>query len=160
MFTLPQLIEEDMRVLDGALRDLITRSEASAALLIDKGGFLITQLGADDSLDTTTVAALSAGAFCANKEIASLIGEEGFASVYQQGGKQSLLVANVDDYSLLCVLFKSATGVGAVKYYAGDTVKQIATQLQKATERNPDSGLDLSVLNVADTEDIFRRKAT
>ena len=28
-----------MRVLDGALRDLVTKSDASAALLIDKGGF-------------------------------------------------------------------------------------------------------------------------
>ena len=158
MYTLPQLIEEDLRTLDGALRELVQKSESSAALLIDKGGFLITQQGHTDAFDGTTVAALGAGSFCANKEIANLIGEEGFASVYQQGDKQSLLVVNVDECCLLCVIFKSQTGVGAVKYYATDAVKEIAAQIARAALRNPDAGLDLSVLNLADTDDIFRRK--
>ena len=160
MFTLPQLIEEDLRVLDGALRDLVTQSEATAALLIDKGGFLITQQGRTDDFDGTTVAALSAGAFCANKEIANLISEEGFSSVYQQGDKQSLLVVNVDEHCLICVIFPCKTGVGAVKYYAADAVKRIATQLKKASERSPGSGFDLSVLNMAETDEIFRRKVS
>jgi predicted regulator of Ras-like GTPase activity (Roadblock/LC7/MglB family) len=158
MFTLPQLIEEDLRVLDGALRDLVHKSEATAALLIDKGGFLITQQGNDDTFDGTTVAALSAGAFCANKEIANLIGEEGFSAVYQQGDKQSLLVVNVDDYSLVCVLFPCKTGVGAVKYYATDAVKLIAAQHLAAAQRSPEGGIDLSVLNLAETSQIFRTK--
>jgi predicted regulator of Ras-like GTPase activity (Roadblock/LC7/MglB family) len=160
MFTLPQLIEEDMRVLDGALRDLVTQSESTAALLIDKGGFLITQQGRADDFDGTTVAALAAGSFCANKEIANLIGEEGFSSIYQQGDKLSLLVSNVDEHCLVVVVFGVKTGVGAVKYYAADTVKKVADQLQKAGRRNPNQGLDLSVLNVADTDEVFRRKVS
>ncbi|HEY6168962.1 MAG TPA: roadblock/LC7 domain-containing protein [Verrucomicrobiae bacterium] len=158
MYTLPQLIEEDLHTLDGAMRELVQKSESTAALLIDKGGFLITQQGSTDSFDGTTVAALGAGSFCANKEIANLIGEEGFASVYQQGDKQSLLVVNVDEHCLLCVIFKSQTGVGAVKYYASDAVKEIAAQLKRAGERSPGAGFDLSVLNIADTDEIFRSK--
>jgi predicted regulator of Ras-like GTPase activity (Roadblock/LC7/MglB family) len=153
MFTLPQLLEEDIKVLDGAMRELLTKSEASSALLIDKGGFLVAEQGQNGSFDSTTVA------FCANKEIANLIGEEGFASVYQQGEKLNLLVSNVDEHLLLVVLFGNKTGVGAVKYYATDTVKAIARQLVRAAERNPDTGLDLSVLNVADTSEVFHRRA-
>jgi predicted regulator of Ras-like GTPase activity (Roadblock/LC7/MglB family) len=159
MFTLPQLLEEDIKVLDGAMRELLTKSEASSALLIDKGGFLVAEQGQNGSFDSTTVAALSAGAFCANKEIANLIGEEGFASVYQQGEKLNVLVCNVDEHCLLVVLFGNKAGVGAVKYYATDTVKAIARQLVRAAERNPDAGLDLSVLNVADTAEVFHRRA-
>ena len=33
---LPQLIEEDMREIDGALGDLLTKSEATSALVLDK----------------------------------------------------------------------------------------------------------------------------
>ena len=35
MATLPQLIEEDMRHIDGALNDLLTKSEATSALVLD-----------------------------------------------------------------------------------------------------------------------------
>jgi predicted regulator of Ras-like GTPase activity (Roadblock/LC7/MglB family) len=159
MFTLPQLLEEDVKFLDRTLRDLLTKSEASSALLIDKGGFLVAEYGETSSFDSTTVAALSAGAFCANKEIATLIGEEGFSTVYQQGDKLNVLVCNVDEHCLLVVLFGTKTGVGAVKYYATDTVKLIAAQMVRAGERNPDTGLDLSVLNLADTSGVFQRRA-
>ena len=45
---LPPLIEEDVQMLDAALDDLLRKSEAAAALVIDKGGPLISQRGAVD----------------------------------------------------------------------------------------------------------------
>jgi hypothetical protein len=38
-------------------------------------------------------------------------------------------------------------------------VKKIAAQLAVAGERNPGGGLDLSELNVADPQELFRKKA-
>jgi hypothetical protein len=61
MLSLPQLIEEDVEVLDAALGLLLIKSEAVAALIIDKGGPLIIQKGDHDKIDTTTMAALAAG---------------------------------------------------------------------------------------------------
>ena len=63
MPSLPQLIEEDVQELNRALQDLLVKAEASVALVIDKGGFLISQCGEHISFDTTTLAALSAGSF-------------------------------------------------------------------------------------------------
>ena len=45
MASLPQLIEEDIRQLDRILQELLANSEAATALIIDKGGFLITYTG-------------------------------------------------------------------------------------------------------------------
>ena len=45
MATLPQLIEEDIQRLDDELREFLDKSDATTALIIDKGGFLITQPG-------------------------------------------------------------------------------------------------------------------
>jgi hypothetical protein len=45
-----------------------------------------------------------------------------------------------------------------VKYYAAGAVKEIASQVVTAEERAPGVGLDLSVLNVADTQGFFRKK--
>jgi hypothetical protein len=59
---------------------------------------------------------------------------------------------------MLVVIFKSQTGVGVVKYFSSTAVKRIACQLEIAQERAPGQGLDLSVLNVADAGQFFRRK--
>ncbi|HYT58626.1 MAG TPA: roadblock/LC7 domain-containing protein [Haliangiales bacterium] len=158
MSTLPQLIEEDIRQIDGALNDLLTKSEATSALVIDKGGFLITQCGDTRRFDTTTIGALAAAMYAATQGIASLVSEINFSSVYQQGENFSLLVHNVDEHCLLVVIFRAQISVGAVKYYALGTLTQLAQQMQAAQARAPGEGYDLSMLNIADTADIFRKK--
>ncbi|MFZ0829010.1 MAG: roadblock/LC7 domain-containing protein [Verrucomicrobiia bacterium] len=158
MSTLPQLIEDDIRQLDGLLREFIVSTEAIATLIIDKGGFLITQQGDAHDFDMTTIGALASGAFMANQTIASLVNETSFNSIYQQGENASMFAINVDEHCLLVVIFKSHSGVGVVKYYAATAVKRIARQLKIARERAPEAGLDLSVLNVAETAPLFRKK--
>jgi len=155
---LPQLIEEDMREIDGALGDLLMKSEATSALVLDKGGFLITQCGDTRRFDTTTLGALAAAMYAATQGIASLVGEIDFSSVYQQGENVSLLVNNVDEHCLLLVIFRAQISVGAVKYYALATIAQLAQQLRAAQARAPDEGYDLSVLNMADSAEFFRKK--
>ncbi len=158
MPTLPQLIEEDIKVFERALRDLLARCEATTALIIDKGGFLITTSGETEDFDVTTIAALASGAYLANQTIANLVHEENFNSVYQQGEKHSMLVVNVDEHCLLTIIFKATTSVGAVKYFATMTGARIAQQMIIAQMRAPEAGLDLSVANVADTSGFFRKK--
>lgn len=158
MSTLPQLIEEDVLQLDRALRELIDRSEATTALIIDKGGFLITKAGETEDFDVTTIAALASGAYLANQTIANLIHEENFNSVYQQGDKFSMIVINVDEQSLLVTIFKAVIGVGAVKYFATLTAARIAQQMIIAQMRAPEAGLDLSVANLADASGLFKKR--
>ena len=158
MGTLPQLIEEDVQCLEDALRDLLQRSDATTALIIDKGGFLIASQGDSRNFDLTTIAALASGAYMANQTIANLVHETNFNSVYQQGEKFSMLVVCVDEYCLLMVIFKAHLSVGAVKYFAAPAVKKSAAQMQIAMERDPGGGLDLSVLNIADTSGVFKKR--
>jgi predicted regulator of Ras-like GTPase activity (Roadblock/LC7/MglB family) len=158
MATLPQLLEEDINSINAILADYIGRCDAAAALVIDKGGFLIAHQGDDQQFDLTTIAALASGAFLANQTIANLVHEDNFDSVYQQGGKYSMFCANIDEFCLLMVVFPSKTGVGVVKYHAVEARRHIAAQLLVAVERNPDAGLDLSVLNLADPSVVFRRQ--
>jgi predicted regulator of Ras-like GTPase activity (Roadblock/LC7/MglB family) len=159
MATLPQLIEEDIERLGGELRDLLEKSDATTALIIDKGGFLITSQGDTRQFDLTTIAALASGAYLANQTIANLVHETNFNSVYQQGEKFSMLVMCVDENCLLVVIFRAQVSVGAVKYFAMPAVKHVTVQFQIAQERNPGAGLDLSELNLADPSELFKRKA-
>src|SRR5690348_9178711 len=159
MATLPQLIEEDILRFGDILQELLKHTEATTALVIDKGGFLITHQGNGEEFDLTTIAALASGAYMANQTIANLIHETNFNNVYQQGEKFSMFVNLVDEHCLLVVIFKAQLSVGAVKYFATPAAKLIAAQMQTAQERDPGAGLDLSVLNVADAHDFFKKKA-
>jgi len=159
MATLPQLLEEDIQQLDDLLREFLRNTDALTALIIDKGGFLLTHQGDSRQFDLTTIGALASGAFLANQTIANLVNEENFDSVYQQGENFSMFVANIDESCLLMVIFASKVGVGVIKYHATEARTDIATQLQAAQERDPGAGLDLSVMNMADPSELFKRRA-
>jgi len=158
MATLPQLIEEDIQRLNSALREFIGQTDATAALIIDKAGFLITHQGDSAQFDVTSIGALASGAFMANQTIAGLVNETNFNSVYQQGEKSSMLIVNIDEHCLLIVIFSANIGAGIMKYFAAGIIRKIAGQLGAARNRNPDGGYDLSVLNLADSESLFRKK--
>jgi predicted regulator of Ras-like GTPase activity (Roadblock/LC7/MglB family) len=158
MATLPQLIEEDIQCFNDCLRNLLTQTEASTALIIDQGGFLIASHG-DEQFDLTTLAALASGAYLANQTIANLVHETNFNSVYQQGENFSMFVVLVDEHCMLVVIFKAQVNVGLIKYYAAPAAKRIAAQMGAAQTRDPAAGLDLSALNFANTAELFKRKA-
>ena len=158
MATLPQLLEDDIRRLDDLLGGFVAQTDAIAALVIDKGGFLLAHHGDAENLDFTTIGALASGAFMANQTIAGLVNEKNFDSIYQQGEKFSMFVVNVDEHCMLAVIFQSRSGVGVVKFYAGAAVRKIARQLALAQERSPQAGLDLSALNATNPQDFFRKK--
>jgi predicted regulator of Ras-like GTPase activity (Roadblock/LC7/MglB family) len=158
MASLPQLIEEDILRLDAELRELVEKSDATTALIIDKGGFLIASQGDIRQFDLTSIAALASGAYMANQTIASLVQEPNFNSIYHQGERFSLLVMCVDENCLLTVIFRAQVGVGAVKYFAVPAAQRISAQLQTAQDRNPGASVDLSALNLADPSEVFKRK--
>ncbi len=144
--------------MESALDELLQKSEATTALIIDKGGPLITQRGTLNAFDTTTMAALTAGSFAASEAIAGLVGESYFSSVYQQGERQSLWIGNVGSNLLVIVIFKASLGVGVVKYFAVQTTQRIAAQIKKARSRT-DENLDLVSLNLLDSSELFKKKA-
>jgi predicted regulator of Ras-like GTPase activity (Roadblock/LC7/MglB family) len=128
-------------------------------LLVDKGGFLITNKGDTGDLDLTTIGALASGAFMATQTIAGLVNEKNFNSTFQQGEKFSLYILEVDDECLMVIIFSTESGLGVVKYYSTNVATAIARQVNLARERNPGGGFDLSVLNLSNTKELFRKKS-
>jgi predicted regulator of Ras-like GTPase activity (Roadblock/LC7/MglB family) len=158
MATLPTLIEEDIQRFGVILHSLLQHTEAATALIIDKGGFLITHQGNAEEFDLTTIAALASGAYLANQTIANLVNESNFNSVYQQGEKYSIFACQAGEECLLTVIFEADHSVGVVKYFSAPAVEKIVAQLKIAYERDPNGGLDLSVMNVADPGTVFKKK--
>src|ERR1700722_11795879 len=158
MATLPQLVEDDVRKLDETLQELLEQTDATVALIIDKGGFVIAQHGTAGELDLTTIGALASGAFLASQTIAGLVNAKDFNHTALEGEQVSVFTVNVDEHCLMVAVFPSKAGIGVVKYYASGAVRRLAQQLAEARERDPEGGLDLSVLNLADPQEVFRKK--
>lgn len=159
MTPFPSLIEEDFEQINSALKDLLEKSEATTALFVEKAGYLIAQQGEKDSYDTTELATLAANAFAATQFIADRLNETNFSSMFQQGEIANMLWVNVDVNSLVVVIFKAHLSVGAIKYYSLSTVQTIAHQLQIATLRSPEEGVDLAHFDPEDVMDVFQRNA-
>ena len=153
MAALPQLIDEDIDTLDVVLERLISQTDADTAFVTDRAGFMIVERGEFPGLDQTTLAALAANTYAATAAMAGLIDEADFCSLYQEGDEHS-----VGEYGLLVVVFNAKISGGAVKYYATTAVRQLAEQLETAHNRAPNCSIDLAMLNVADSSELFRKK--
>ena len=157
MADFPQLTEEDYQVFTRAMEDLMARSEAGSVLLIEKAGHLIHTCGNGD-YDATAMAALASNTFNAVQFMAGMLAETNFNGMYQQGDKLSTVLLNVDEHLLLMIIFPAHLSVGAVRFYAAETIKTISAQLEAASSRIGNLKFDLTDLDIASTEALFRKK--
>jgi predicted regulator of Ras-like GTPase activity (Roadblock/LC7/MglB family) len=158
MANFPQLNEEDFQQFTGLLSELLTRSEASCALLVEKAGHLIHQSGDTSSFVPDVMATLASNSFNAVQFMAGLMGESNFPGLYQQGEKFSTLMLNVDDHCILVIIFRAELSVGAVKYFAVETARGMADQIKAAENRAPGVGFDLTDLDVTSAAELFKKK--
>ena len=159
MSQFPQLNQEDLDHLNMVMSELLDKSEAHVALLVEKAGYLIHQCGNPSAMDTTTFATLGSNAYNAVQFMAQLVNESNFTSMYQQGENFSTLMVNVDENSLLVIVFPTHLTVGSMKYYANPAARSIADRIVIAAGRTPGQGLDLSDLNPTDVQSLFQKKS-
>jgi predicted regulator of Ras-like GTPase activity (Roadblock/LC7/MglB family) len=133
MQSTPILTVQSANDLMDALDDFLEKSEASFAMVIERGGSVLSQCGTiPEATDTTIVAALAAGSFAATKELALRIGEQEFTALHQQGENSQLFMVSVCEDAVLVTVFGNQTTLGLVRFYSGRAVKQISTVLDQA----------------------------
>ncbi len=102
--------------LQAQLEHLRTESAGRAVVLMDSAGRLLTLVGDAPQFDMTTFVSLMAADFCATRELARLLGEESFHTVYHQGEDTSLYLTQVTEGTLMAVVFDRETTLGLVRY--------------------------------------------
>ena len=133
MHSMPILTIQSANHLLDALEDFLEKSEASFAMVIDRGGAVLSQHGSlPSNADTATIAALAAGSFAATKELALRIGETEFSALHQQGEQSQIFMAGVDDDSIVVTVFGPQTTLGLVRFYSARTIKRIAAVLMES----------------------------
>ncbi|HVA58132.1 MAG: roadblock/LC7 domain-containing protein [Gemmatimonadaceae bacterium] len=117
--------EGDSNAITVALQRFLTDSSARCALLVDRTGQLVATVGEQPKFDPTTFASLTAADFSANDQLAQLIGESDFNSLFHQGEKESMYLADVAGRVILVVLFDNRTTLGLVRLKMKQTVEEL-----------------------------------
>ena len=134
--TASAVTENQSRVLHEAILDLLLEAEASAVILCDRGGNIVTNTSWSEDTQVETVAALAAGSFAATQELATMTGETHFQSVAHEGDSSSIYIHSVAMQFLLVVQFGSATTLGLVKLYTDKTAQKAHALLSVLTHQS------------------------
>ena len=152
MESIPSLTIEDVADIDSILDKFIANSEANLAVIVDKGGNVLSQMGDLEVIDVTIIAALAAGSFAATKELAKRIGEVEFNALYHQGNGSHILMSSVDEDTILITVFSGDTTIGLVRHYANECARELSAVFSKLRERGatraPFSSSDIGTTNV------------
>jgi len=127
--------EDDFQAITGALQRFLYDSNARCALLVDRAGQLVATVGEAPAFDATAFASLTAADFSANDQLAKLIGEKDFNTLFHQGEKESMYLADVARRVILVVLFDNRTTLGLVRLKLRGVVEELAARFEEVFAR-------------------------
>ena len=131
--------ERDFHRIDRLLQSFLYDSNTRCALLVDRTGQLVATVGEQPDFDSTAFASLAAADFSANDQLASMIGEKEFSSLFHQGEKESMYLADVAKRVILVVLFDNRTTLGMVRVKVKGVVKELSEIFREMFDRYAES---------------------
>jgi predicted regulator of Ras-like GTPase activity (Roadblock/LC7/MglB family) len=144
--------EDDFGAITKALERFLTDCNARCALLVDRNGQLVATVGQRPSFDPTAFATLTAADFSANDQLAKLIGENDFNSLFHQGEKESMYLADIARRVILVVLFDNRTTLGLVRLKLRQTVLELSQLFEAVFARTAAAPNAPNILAGADDE--------
>lgn len=131
--------EEDYTALTHVLQRFLFDSNTRCALLVDRSGQLVTFAGDRPTFDVTAFASLTAADFSANDQLARLIGESDFNTLFHQGEKESMLLADVARRVILVALFDNRTTLGLVRLKMRGIIDELGRLIERSLQRSQDA---------------------
>jgi predicted regulator of Ras-like GTPase activity (Roadblock/LC7/MglB family) len=148
--------QDDNDAITRLMQAFLHATDARCALLVDRSGQLVTTAGERPTFDPTAFATLTAADFSANDQLARLVGETDFSTLFHQGERESMLLADVGRKVIFVVLFDTRTTLGLVRLRMRGTVEELARLLDSILARSSAPGAQRPAL-LADADDEIDR---
>ena len=132
--------EDDFQAIHGSLQRFLYDSHARCALLVDRAGQLVATVGEPPAFDPTAFASLTAADFSANDQLARLIGETDFTTLFHQGERESMYLADIARRVILVVLFDNRTTLGLVRLELKSVVEALNARFEAVFARGSAAG--------------------
>ena len=153
------LFDEEFRQIKDVIARLKADAQAKVVFIVDKNGQQIAAQGDMESLDTTSLASLTAGNVAATDGLARLIGEREFPVLFHEGERDNVYISVVGQRVILVVIFDERSSLGLVRLRvrkANAELERIFEVIQQKVEAEKTrrlSGFDSPFAEITD-EDI------
>jgi predicted regulator of Ras-like GTPase activity (Roadblock/LC7/MglB family) len=141
------LTEQGLNNVQAVLLKLQQETNAKYLLLVEKSGQTIASAG-DDNPYAMALSALVAGAFASTREIARMLGEAEFKTMFQQGAKLNLFILQLETHDFLTVVFDENSTLGIVKLKSQQLGGELSREIQGMYQVKPSplagSGADIT----------------
>ena len=107
------------------LQSFVGEAGARCALLLDRAGRPLAAFGETGDMDETSFASLAAADFDASDELAGLLGEKEFTSLYHQGVHGSMYLSDIAGVAILAAVFDRRTTLGLVRLKTREIVPRL-----------------------------------
>lgn len=141
------------------LSDMMIESEADSVFVCDCGGNIIGHVSQKENDKNQTIAALASGSFAATGELASIIGEPTFRSIFHKGDCASIYMQNLGSNFLMLVIFGKRTTIGLVKLYIEKASGKIEAFLRKLDGQTMESSGTKVSFSIDPSAKVFERKS-
>jgi len=155
------IFEEDFWKISKKLEKLLQETNSRTVILIDKAGQVITSVGEMGNLDLSSFATLSAADFAATSQLALLIGEESFSTIFHQGENFGIYISLVADKLILAIVFDKKTTLGLVRIKALQTSKELEAIINEiyariSSQMKPGFGKDFIDQAESELDNLFK----
>ncbi len=133
--------EEEVGRINRILQDFLIGSGARCALLVDRTGQMVTSAGEAPQFDAVAFASLAAADFSANDQLAALIGEDEFSSLFHQGERDSMYLADIAKRIILVVIFDKRATLGMIRLRTRSVVGELAQIFRQMFDRQALPGM-------------------
>ena len=153
------LFDEEFHQIKEVIGRLKADAQAKVVFIVDKNGQQIAAQGDLESLDTTSLASLTAGNVAATDGLAKLIGEKEFPVLFHEGEKDNVYIAIVDQRVILVIIFDERSSLGLVRLRvrkATQDLERVFVAIQRKVEEEKErrqEGIDSPFAEITD-EDI------
>lgn len=127
------------------LLEMVRDAEAITALLITREGICLSEAGDTYGLNITAMAALIAGMFAATKEVASMVGENHFSILLQQGEKRHIHISLIEGKVMMVIIFENHERIGKVRFCARKAANKLTESLSRVSTVPPNAFGDMPV---------------
>jgi predicted regulator of Ras-like GTPase activity (Roadblock/LC7/MglB family) len=128
---------DDLAQIETLLKRYLQETSARCAIVIDRTGRMLAVAGDTGGIDQTAFASLAAADFAASDQLAVLLGEREFASLYHHGERQSMYLADADGWAILAALFDRRTTLGMVRIKTKGVVARLGRVFRDIAESGP-----------------------
>ena len=127
--------QDDLNAIVRTISRFLAETGARSSLLVDRSGQLVATVGEPLGFDPVTFATLTAADFSANDQLARLIGETEFNSLFHQGEQESMYLADIARRVILVILFDNRTTLGLVRLKVRQTVDELTKLFDQMFKR-------------------------